>query len=125
MVTTNTHQITKQSRSSPDAPMPHDPPPWAAKLLEHVEKQQHLLIQLLEQLQAKRKPHLTVAEAALACGRSAYTIRRWITEDRIKAIRIEGDGPRGRLLIPREELDRLIQQGMGGSISPTDLPEAI
>lgn len=99
------------------------PPQWARVILERVASQERLLIQLLDQLRARRKPHLTVAEAADAVGRSAYTVRRWVAEGRITAVRVEGDGPRGRLLIAREQLDRLIPQGMGGDIAPTDLGE--
>ncbi|WP_439624730.1 helix-turn-helix domain-containing protein [Gemmata sp.] len=111
------------ARSHPPPSPAGDPPPWAEALLARVEHQEHLLVQLLDALRAKRKPHLTVAEAADAVGRSAYTVRRWIAEGRITAIRVEGDGPRGRLLIAREQLDRLISRGMGGDIAPTDLGE--
>src|SRR4051794_20655176 len=41
-------------------------------------------------LQSRRKDHYTVEEVAHLTGRSAYTVRRWITEQRIKAIRISG-----------------------------------
>ena len=72
------------------------------------------------QLTKRQKPHLTVEELAELVGRSPYTIRRWISEQRIKAIRIDGSGPKGRLLIPREQLDALISQGLGAAV-----PDAI
>lgn len=68
------------------------------------------------QLAAKRKDHYTVEEIADIVGRSAYTVRRWISEGRIKAIRIDGTGPKGRLLVPRDQLDTLVGTGMGTSI---------
>ncbi len=67
-------------------------------------------------LQARRKDHYTVEEVAELTGRTPYTVRRWITEKRIKAIRISGTGPKGRLLVPREELDTLIAAGLGARV---------
>src|SRR4051794_11890632 len=80
-------------------------PVWAE--LEHIR----------EALQTQRKPHYTVAEVAKLTGRTPYTVRRWITDSKIKAIRISGTGPKGRLLISREELDTLIAVGMGGHVA--------
>ena len=68
------------------------------------------------QLSKRQKPHLTVEELAELVGRSPYTVRRWISEQRITAIRIDGSGPKGRLLIPREQLDALISQGLGAAV---------
>jgi excisionase family DNA binding protein len=67
-------------------------------------------------LQGRRKSHYTVEEVAELTGRTPYTVRRWVTEKRIKAIRLSGTGPKGRLLIPREELDALISAGLGAEI---------
>jgi excisionase family DNA binding protein len=71
-------------------------------------------------LRAKVKEHYTVEEIAEMTGRSQYTVRRWITEKRIRATRISGTGPKGRLLIPREEIGSLISGGLGGHV-----PEAV
>jgi excisionase family DNA binding protein len=73
-----------------------------------------------EQLGKRTKSHLTVEEVADLTGRAAYTIRRWIKEKRLKAERIKGGGPKGRLLIPREELEQLIAGGLG-----SEVPDAV
>ena len=65
---------------------------------------------------SKRKDNFTVKEFADAVGRSDYTVRRWNTEKKIKAERIKGTGSRGKLLIPRKELERIIETGLGESV---------
>ena len=67
----------------------------------------------------RRKENLTVEEFAEAVGRSPYTIRRWISDRKITAIRLQGTGPRGRLIIARTELDHLINSGVGANIPDT------
>ena len=49
-------------------------------------------------------------------GRSCYTVRRWITEKKLTAIRLRDGGPRGKLLIPRSEIERLIAAGRGAEV---------
>lgn len=73
-----------------------------------------------ELLASRRKDHLVVEEVAELTGRSAYTVRRWITEGKLRAIRLRDGGPRGKLLIPRAELERLIAAGKGA-----DVPAAV
>ena len=69
----------------------------------------------------RRKPQLTIHEFAALVGRSDYTCRRWVADGRVHAIRVQGTGPRGRLLIPRTELDRLLSEGKGEEIPPVAL----
>lgn len=68
------------------------------------------------QLAGRVKPHYTVEEIAELTGRSTYTVRRWISEGRIAATRISGTGPKGRLLIARAELEKVIREGLGGAV---------
>jgi len=67
-------------------------------------------------LAGARKPFYTVAEIARLTGRTPYTVRRWISEKRIKADRVAGTGPKGRLLIASDQLDALIVAGQGAEI---------
>jgi excisionase family DNA binding protein len=73
---------------------------------------------LQQQLAGVRKEWMTVEEVAQATCRSAFTVRRWISEGRLKATRVAGTGPKGRLLISRDQLDSLITDGLGAAISP-------
>ena len=80
----------------------------------------HYLKVAVEDIRAKLagtyKSNYTVEEVAQLVGRSPYTVRRWIAAGRIEAIRIEGTGPKGRLLVPRDQLDSLVKAGMGAAI---------
>lgn len=69
------------------------------------------------QLSGLRKSHHTVEEVAEATGRAPYTVRTWIKEERIRAIRVPGTGPKGRLLIPHEELEKLVAAGLASRLS--------
>ena len=74
--------------------------------------------ELRDQLRGSSKPLLTVEEVAELIGRSAYTVRRWITQGDIRAERVHGTGPRGRLLVPRTEIAKLIDLGKGSGVPP-------
>lgn len=63
--------------------------------------------EIRDQLAGRTKSHSTVAEVAQLMGRSDYTVRGWIKDGLIEAIRVKGTGPRGRLLVPREEIAKL------------------
>jgi excisionase family DNA binding protein len=72
---------------------------------------------LNERLSTKTKPFLTVEEVAELTGRAPYTIRTWIKDGRIRATRVNGTGPRGRLLVARGELERIVEGGKGEDVS--------
>ncbi len=72
---------------------------------------------LHELLSGRRKEHYVVEEVAAMTGRSEYTVRRWVSQGQLRAIRISEGGPRGRLLIPRAEIERLVAAAKGGKIA--------
>jgi excisionase family DNA binding protein len=78
-----------------------------------------MLTEVRDRLAGHHKPVYTVEELAGLTGRSPYTIRRWIKQHKIEACRLDGTGARGRLLISRDQLQRLIRTGMGGRVPPT------
>jgi excisionase family DNA binding protein len=87
-----------------------------AQIQAHMRKLCSRLDEIHGLVTGHTKEHLTVAEVAEMSGRSAYTIRRWITEGRLKASRVIDTGQRGRLLIHRAELRRLIEGGRGENL---------
>ena len=90
-------------------------------ILEILQRVEFKLDQLNGVLAGQRKDQYTVEEVAAAVGRAEYTVRRWIKEKRLKATRIHGTGDRGRLLIPRSELEKLIHEGLGSSLTATQV----
>jgi excisionase family DNA binding protein len=74
------------------------------------------IVQIRTTLSRKHKDFFTIDEVAQATGRAPYTVRTWVSAGRIKAIRVAGTGPKGRLLVPREELAKLIASGRAGEV---------
>lgn len=73
------------------------------------------MIEEVRQLLAGQlKSHYTVEEVAELTGRAPYTVRTWIKQGRIAAARVAGTGPKGRLLVARDELRKLVDSGLGG-----------
>lgn len=78
------------------------------------------LDEIRDRLTRSVKPFLTVDEVAEISGRAPFTVRRWIKEGLISAQRIKEGGPRGRLLIARDQIDKLLHRGHGAAV-----PDAI
>jgi excisionase family DNA binding protein len=57
----------------------------------------------------RRKDFYDVEEIAQYVGRSAYTVRKWIREGKMNAIRVTGTGEHGRLFVPYGEVQRLFE----------------
>ena len=55
------------------------------------------------------KEFYSIHEVAQYVKRSPYTVRKWILDGKIKAIRIAGTGTHGRLLVPHSEFLRLFE----------------
>lgn len=72
--------------------------------------------QIKTKLEGTQKSHYSVDEVARMTSRAAYTVRSWVKAGRIRAERVSGTGPKGRLLIPRDELAKLIRQGKGAGV---------
>lgn len=96
--------------SSVSHPVAHaDPPPWIATIHAKLDA----LIAVAEE---HHKPLLTVDEVADLTGRSAYTVRRWVKQGLLRARRVDGAGPKGRLLTERGELERLLRRGLAEQV---------
>jgi len=57
----------------------------------------------------KSKPYYTVKDLAKRLGRSPYTIRRWIRDGKIEAIKLNSGGPRDPYLIDCREVEELLE----------------
>ncbi len=72
--------------------------------------------EVLDYARGRSKTLLTIEEVAEQVGRAPYTVRSWIRSGRLKATRVDGTGPRGRLLVHRESMEALIKgAGVGGA----------
>lgn len=84
-----------------------------AAMLERVDRK---IDGVVERLAGAVKDFYTVDEVAQLTGRAPYTVRSWIKDGRIRAERVSGTGPRGRLLVPHAELKKLIASGCGARV---------
>jgi excisionase family DNA binding protein len=55
------------------------------------------------------KDFYSVEEVAQYVHRSPYTVRKWILDGKMKAVRVAGSNSHGRKLIPHAELSRLFE----------------
>ena len=56
------------------------------------------------------KPVFSVSKTAAIFDTSRATVYRWISEGRLKAVKLT-PGPRGAVRIPASEIRRMIQEG--------------
>lgn len=84
---------------------------WFQRLYDEVAKANSYLA-------GQFKPFYTVAAAAQLLDCSEDTVRRWIHAGKLKAERVPGTGARGRLRIPRESLQELLNNGLGDALPP-------
>ncbi|MBM4040365.1 MAG: helix-turn-helix domain-containing protein [Planctomycetes bacterium] len=56
----------------------------------------------------KRKPFYTVRELAQQVGRSPYTVRRWIREGKLNAVKLNDGRPKDQYLIEAQDIQELI-----------------
>lgn len=85
---------------------------------EHLSEISKRLAHISSDLAGQIKPLLTVSEVADLTDRCEDTVRRWIRNGCLPAHKALGTGPRGRWLVKREDLDRVLEGGLGGDISP-------
>ena len=117
--TTTVHPTPLPTRPAPrdcHAPGQFPPPADWPSALAGVHA---ALTEIKAKLTTQVKGTLNVAEVAACVCCSELTVRRWIKEGKIAALKVAGDGPRGRWLVPRAELAKLIAHGLAG-----DLPDA-
>ena len=103
---------------------PHNPSPPTPSATDADDRFARILTELKalrELLHGSRKPLLTIDEVARLTGRNPYTVRTWVKTGRLAATRVHGTGPRGRLLVARDELDRLLTDGLAGRVPGTAL----
>ncbi len=86
-------------------------------LLMAVNEVRETVREIRDRLAGTTKSHYTVEEVAEMTGRAPYTVRTWIKAGRLQAERVDGSGPRGRLLIPHGEFAQLIRTGRGMKIA--------
>lgn len=112
--------LTVESTNASRSPISSDQAavPGTGELSRKIDALTAKVDSLIATVEGHRKAFLTVPEFAKIVGRSPYTVREWIKAGMVSATRIQGTGPKGRLLIRREELDRILAQGVGASVTP-------
>ena len=85
-------------------------------LLGEIQEMREAVFDIRDRVAGATKSFYTVEELAAAVGRAPFTVRHWIKTGRLRAERVMGTGPRGRLLIAREEFQKLVMLGKGTRI---------
>ena len=115
----------RHARSSPGAALPsiETPDPYGPLLVEIRaavgelrDRLESGLADLRDRVESRTKAHFRVEEIAALTARAPYTVGTGIKEGRSAAIRIPGTGPKGRRLVPRQELEKLIECRLGAGV---------
>lgn len=110
---------TEESRSGSAI----DPSAGQKQIVASLQEISRQLDELKQELREKTKEVYTTEEVAEMTGRAEYTVRTWIRKGLINATRVAGSGPRGRLLIARGELNKLLSNGKGAALSAISCDE--
>jgi excisionase family DNA binding protein len=86
------------------------------RLLESIDALHATIQKMDRRLDDQSTQYYTVTEFAKLVKRSDYTVRRWIKLKKINAFKVKGSGPKGRWLIPRDQLARVLDSGLGASL---------
>lgn len=90
------------------------------QILEGIQNLSVAIREVRQLLEGTRKDFYTAEEVAEITGRSAYTVRRWLKENRLTGRKVEGSGTKGKWLVARDDLNRLVAAGRGDRIpAPT------
>ncbi|WZP00367.1 helix-turn-helix domain-containing protein [Isosphaeraceae bacterium EP7] len=111
-----TRPFPRPHQAGPD---PRQPGLDPAAMAEFVRDVHRMLGEIHNLLGHSRKSHYTIEEIAELTGRASYTVRSWVKQGKLHAVRVTGTGPKGRLLVPREQLERLIGRGLGDALPAT------
>ncbi len=87
------------------------------RLLSELQELREVVFEIRDRVAGATKSHYTVEEVAAIVARAPFTIRRWVKAGQLHAERVAGTGPRGRLLVPHSEIQKLIGVGKGARVS--------
>jgi hypothetical protein len=93
-------------------------------IVARLDRLQSCVSELMTQIAGATKDYYTVEEFASRTGRAPYTVRHWRKLGLIVAERIQGSGPKGRLLIPRGELEKIVKSGRGENVNSTVMSQS-
>ncbi len=88
----------------------------AESLIRQIPALLHTLQAVQQLLEGKQKIFFSVEEFAGLVCRAPFTVRTWVKLGRIEATRVAGTGPRGRLLIGRDPLHKVVEGGLANEL---------
>ncbi len=87
-----------------------------------VEEQPEIIRQ---RVRANAKDFYKVEEFAQLAHRGTGKVRGWIARGSIESVRVAGKGPRGKLMIPGKELEKLFLGKLGVHVPPEVIDEEL